>query len=85
MSKEGFEGVRNTCFSELKNVTVDKFRAGLVLNVVQNSLSISSRQKSSEKVKNGRFLFLPDLTPSSYPHKLQNLSFNLVVNFFCAS
>jgi hypothetical protein len=49
--------VRNTCFSELKNVIVDKFRAGLVLNVGRNFISISSRQKSSEKVKNGRFLY----------------------------
>jgi hypothetical protein len=28
--------------------------------------------------------FLPELTFSTYPHKLQNLSFNLTVTFFCA-
>jgi hypothetical protein len=47
MSKEGWE------------VTVNKFRTGLVLNIGGrwHFLSISSRQKSSEKVKNGRFLY----------------------------
>jgi hypothetical protein len=96
MSKESWEGACNTCFSELKsdNVTVDNFRPGLVLNVDRqwNFLSIYSRQKSSEKVKIYNFFILkpqriclPELTFSTHPHKLQNLSFNLAVIFFVCS
>jgi hypothetical protein len=73
-----------TC--DLKNVTVDQFRAGLVFNVGRNFVPISLRQKISEKVKTDDFFiwkpqmnFSIDFTLSTYPHKLQNLSFNMAV------
>jgi hypothetical protein len=76
-AEKAWEGVSNTCFSELNNVTVDAFCVCLVLHVGRNFLSISSRQKSSEKWKTDDFFilkpqqkFLPDSTLSTYPHKL---------------
>jgi hypothetical protein len=49
--EKALEVVRNTCVRELKNVPFDKYFAGLVLYVGPNFFSITSRQKSSEKMK----------------------------------
>jgi hypothetical protein len=81
-------------FSELKNVAVDQFSAGLVLNVGQrwNSFPFPRVRKAQKKWKTDDFFilkpqrnFFPELTFSTYSHKLQNLRFNLAVTFFLCS
>jgi hypothetical protein len=58
------------------------------MNISQN---VRAENNSSKKVKNGRFFhfdatagFFPVSNFSSYPHKLQNLRFNLAVKKCCA-
>jgi hypothetical protein len=78
--------LQSDSLTELKsdNVTVHKCHAGLVLKVVQ---ARNLNFLASEKIREGEktvdlFILMQErnfLTFSTYPHKLQNLSFNLAV------
>jgi hypothetical protein len=81
-----------TCFSELKSaiLTVDTCCAGLVPNVGrQQNFNFFHLEKIRKGEKNDFFFILmpqrnsvTELAFSKYPHKLQNLSFNLKPFFY---
>jgi hypothetical protein len=70
----------------------EKIFPGPALRVMNVSQNLRAENNSSKKVKMDDFFyfeatavfFLAELTFFTYSHKLQNLSFNLAVIYFCA-